>query len=104
MRILVAWDRPEQLELLELYLGLGGHEMTYSVDPGEVIKYAQESLWDIILMPITLPDVAGGYEVFSQLKRISAEVPVVGVCEPQEVYRVVQFVANGMSAYSPMWR
>lgn len=99
MRILVAWDRPEQLELLELYLGLGGHEMTYSVDPDEVIKHAEESLWDIVLMPITLPDVAGGYEVFSHLKRICPGLPVVGVCEPQEVYRVVQFVANGMAAY-----
>ena len=99
MRILVAWDRPEQLELLELYLGLGGHEMTYSVDPDEVIKHAEESLWDVVLMPITLPDVAGGFEVFSHLKRICPGLPIVGVCEPQEVYRVVQFVANGMAAY-----
>lgn len=99
MRILVAWDRPEQLELLELYLGLGGHEMTYSVDPDEVIKHAEESLWDIVLMPITLPDVSGGFDVFSKLKQIIPDVPIVGVCEPNEVYRIVQFVVSGMSAY-----
>lgn len=99
MRILVAWDRPDQLELLELYLGLGGHEVTYSAVPEEVLKYAEERLWDIILMPITLPDVPRGFEIFQQLQRIIPDVPIVGVCEPQEVYRIVQFVAHGMAAY-----
>ena len=100
MRILVAWDRPDQLELLEVYLGLGGHELTYSTDPNEVLKDAAGSAWDIVLMAITLPDVPSGFKLFQQLQQIIPDVPVVGVCEPQEVYRVVQFVAHGMAAYT----
>jgi phosphoserine phosphatase RsbU/P len=86
MRVLVVWDQPEQLELLQMYLGLGEHEITWTLVPEEAIQRAETQPWDIVLMAITLPDVTRGFEV-------------VGVCEPQEVYRVVRFITKGMAAY-----
>ena len=99
MRVLVIWDQPEQLELLQLYLGLGEHEITWTMVPEEAIQRAESQYWDILLMAITLPDVARGFEVFKQFKKLIPETPIVGVCDPQEVYRVVRFVTNGMAAY-----
>lgn len=99
MKILVTWDRPEELELLQLYLGLGDHNVTWVTTAEEAISLAESQPWDVVLMPITLPDVDRGFEVFSQLCRFQPDTPVVGVCEPLEVYRIVRFMTNGMSAY-----
>ncbi|MBC7819221.1 MAG: fused response regulator/phosphatase [Planctomycetaceae bacterium] len=99
MKILVAWDQPEQLELLELYLGLGDHEVVWTTTPDELLTQAEARTWDIVMMSITLPDVDRGFQAFKQLRRLQPDTPVVGACEPQAVFRIVQFMTNGMSAY-----
>lgn len=99
MKILVAWDQPEQLELLQLYLGLGDHEVSWVTTADEMLSLAESQSWDVVLMPITLPDVNRGFEVFKQLRGSQPDVPVVGVCDPQEVFRIVRFMTSGMSAY-----
>lgn len=99
MKILVAWDQPEQLDLLQVYLGLGEHEVTWTSNSEELLAQAEAQTWDIVLMPITLPDVDSGFQAFTQLRSLRPETPVVGVCEPQEVFRIVRFMTNGMSAY-----
>lgn len=99
MKILVAWDQPEQLDLLRVYLGLGDHEVVCATTPDEVLALTESRQWDIVLMPITLPDVDRGFEIFDQIRRAQPDTPVVGVCEPQEVYRIVRFMTSGMSAY-----
>ena len=99
MRILVAWDEPEQLELLDLYLGLGGHDITYTVSPAEVVTHAEQQRWDVVMMAITLPDVACGFAVFEQLQRLCPETPIIGFCESHQVYHIVRFMAHGMATY-----
>lgn len=99
MKILVAWDQPEQLDLLQVYLGLGDHEVAYVTTADELLALTESRPWDIVLMPITLPDVNRGFEVFLQVRQSQPDTPVVGVCEPQEVYRIVRFMTGGMSAY-----
>lgn len=99
MKILVVWDQPEQLDLLQVYLGLGDHEVTCAASSDEELTRIETQPWDIVLMPITLPDVDRGFEVFTRLRRSLPDTPVVGACEPQEVYRIVRFMTNGMSAY-----
>lgn len=99
MKILVAWDRPEELDLLQLYLGLGDHEVTWVTTADEVLALAESQPWEVVLMPITLPDVDRGFEAFARLRRCQPDTPVVGVCEPLEVYRIVRFMTSGMSTY-----
>lgn len=99
MRILVAWDQPEQLDLLQVYLGLGDHEVSWAASPDELLTLADAQTWDVVLMPITLPDVERGYQTFTELRSLRPDTPVVGVCEPQEVFRIVRFMTSGMSAY-----
>lgn len=99
MRILVAWDQLEQQELLGLYLGLGDHEVVWSDGPDDTLTLAENQPWDVVLLAISLPTVDRGFEVFQQLKRFIPEAPIIGVCDPNEVFKVVRFMTNGMAAY-----
>ena len=99
MKILVAWDQPEQIDLLQVYLGLGDHDVAWAATPEELLALAEAEMRDIFLIPITLPDVDQGFQIFEQLRRLQPDTPVVGVCDPQEVFRIVRFMTNGMSAY-----
>lgn len=99
MKILVVWDQPLQIELLQVYLSLGDHEVSWAESPDELLVLVEAQPWDIVLMPITLPNVDRGFETFTQLRSLRPDMPVVGVCEPQEVFRIVRFMTNGMSAY-----
>ena len=104
MKVLVAWDKPEQVELLQVYLGLGDHEVSWTCTSDELLalteaKPADGKPWDVVLMAITLPDVERGFQAFTQLRSLLPGTPVVGVCEPQEAFRIVRFMTNGMAAY-----
>lgn len=99
MRILAAWDQPDQMELLQVYLGLGDHEVTFVTTADEVFALDESEQWDVVLMSIALPDVDRGFEVLTYFRRSLPDTPVVGVCQPLEVYRIIRFMTNGMSAY-----
>jgi CheY-like chemotaxis protein len=100
MRILAVWDNEAETELISVYLGVDGNEVTICTTPSE-FRAAIESgpPADIVLMTIDLPDPDSGFELFELLRARHHELPVVGACQPADVYRVVRFMANGMSAY-----
>ena len=101
MRILVGWDNPEQADLLGMYLGIGDHEVTVALGGEELAsKLDSETPWDVLFLSITLPDVETGFETFKKIKRNWPDLPIVGACQTGDVYRVVRFMTNGMSAYA----
>ena len=100
MRILAAWDDPVEAELISAYLGVDENDVTMTTSPAE-FRSAIESgrPIDIVLMTIGLPDSESAFELFTLLRQRYPESPVVGACSPSDVFRVVRFMANGMSAY-----
>lgn len=101
MRILVGWDNPEQADLLGMYLGIGDHEVTVTLGCEELTtKLNSSDPWDVLFLSITLPDVETGFETFKSIKRSWPDLPIVGACQTGDVYRVVRFMTNGMSAYA----
>lgn len=101
MRILVGWDNPEQADLLGMYLGIGDHEVTVALGRDELTaKLDSSDPWDVLFLSITLPDVETGFEAFKSIKRNWPDLPIVGACQTGDVYRVVRFMTNGMSAYA----
>ncbi|MEO8496978.1 MAG: fused response regulator/phosphatase [Planctomycetota bacterium] len=100
MRILAVWDDEAEAELISMYLDVDENEVTMTTTPQgfrAVIKSGEPV--DIVLMPIELPDVDSGFELFELVREHYPDSPVVGVCPPADVFRVVRFMANGMSAY-----
>lgn len=100
MRILAVWDDEAEADLIEMYLDIEENEVTMTTAPEgfrAVIKSGEPV--DIVLMTIELPDLDSGFELFELVREHYPDAPVVGACPPAEVFRVVRFMANGMSAY-----
>jgi len=100
MRILAVWDNEAEAELISMYLGVDENEVTMTTTPAEfraAIESGQPA--DILLMTIGLPDPEAGFELFELVRDHYPDSPVVGACPPSDVFRVVRFMANGMSAY-----
>jgi len=100
MRILAVWDDEAEAELISMYLGVDDNEVTMTTTPAE-FRAAIESGQpvDIVLMTIGLPDPESGFELFELVRDRHPGSPVVGACQSSDVFRVVRFMANGMSAY-----
>ncbi len=100
MRILAVWDKEAEAELIAMYLGVDDNKVTMTTTPAE-FRAAIESGQpiDIVLMTIGLPDPEAGFALFELVREHYPEAPVVGACQPADVFRVVRFMAHGMSAY-----
>jgi phosphoserine phosphatase RsbU/P len=101
MQILVGWDNPEQADLIEMYLGIGDHEVRVVLGGAELLTRLDDGEpCDVVFLSITLPDVEAGFDTFEQIRDLRPELPIVGACHPADVYRVVRFMTHGMSAYA----
>ncbi|MGE0760469.1 MAG: response regulator, partial [Pirellulaceae bacterium] len=100
MRVLAVWDNETETELISVYLGVETSEVHMTSSPAEFRAAIENGPpFDIVLMTIDLPDPDTGFELFESLRERHPDVPVVGACQPADVFRVVRFMANGMSAY-----
>ena len=50
-------------------------------------------------MSITMPDVDSGYELFQLAHKQYPLAPILGACAQSDVFRIVRFMANGLTAY-----
>jgi phosphoserine phosphatase RsbU/P len=101
MRILVGWDNEPEAELISMYLGIDdANQVTVAPEP-ESFKEQLETNgpFDIILMSIQMPDPESAFHLFELVQRHHFEAPIVGACRSTDVFQIVKFMANGMSAY-----
>ncbi|MBI1312012.1 SpoIIE family protein phosphatase [bacterium] len=100
MRILAIWDNELEAELVTMYLGIDDNEVTTLIGPEAVREHIrQPGRFDIVLLPIDLPDPDAGFSVFEEIQRTWPDSPIVGACQAADVFRIVRFMAHGMSAY-----
>lgn len=100
MRILAIWDNETECDLVSMYLGIDDNDVTpVSSIEGIESRLEEGGEFDIILMPVDLPDPEAGYDVFLRIRKTFPGIPIVGACQPADVFRIVRFMANGMSAY-----
>ena len=100
MRILAIWDNELEAELVSMYLGIDDNTVSTLIGAEAVREHLQApGQYDIVLMPIDLPNPETGYAVFEEIQRTWRDAPIVGACKTADVFRIVRFMANGMSAY-----
>lgn len=100
MKILVAWDDPTELELLQLYLSLGGeNEVTGCGSGGELDALAGKPGWDVALLAQTLPTADDGFRHFQDFRRDAHDVPVVLGTRAEEIIGLPRFLKAGLRSY-----
>lgn len=100
MRILVGWDNESEIDLIGMYLGVDGSDVVTALGPNALQEQiASGERFDVVLLAINMPEVDDGYELFHKLQREWLDTPIVGACQPQEVFKIVRFMANGMNGY-----
>ena len=100
MRILAIWDNEPECDLVAMYLGIDDNEVTAAPGIEHLdLRLEEGGEFDIILMPIDLPEPDAGFKIFGRIKETFPRIPIVGACQPADVFRIVRFMANGMSAY-----
>lgn len=96
----MGWDNQEEADLLELYLNVEGNEIVIKTDWEEFLKSAQAGPpWDVFLINTSSPDADTAFEAFQKLREFSADHPVVGAAEQNDVYRIARFLTSGMRSY-----
>jgi serine phosphatase RsbU (regulator of sigma subunit) len=100
MRILVAWDDPEQADLLSLYLGNEANEIKVCLTAEEFNAENGPSRWDVVLMALTFPKTSDdGFLTFQQQQEMMPGVPVVMACRQSEMMSLPRFMAKGLRFY-----
>lgn len=101
MRILVAWDEPEESDLLNLYLTGGGEHEVVIVHEAETFRtQVQDHAWDVLLLTLTFPDSAeDGFRLFEEAHQTLPGIPVVLAVRPEETINLPRFLMHGLRTY-----
>jgi len=76
VRVLVVDDEPNLAELLTSALRLEGMDVTAALDGASALRAVRESVPDIVVLDIMLPDM-DGLTVLSRLREHGERVPVL---------------------------
>jgi CheY-like chemotaxis protein len=99
MRILIAWDNPDEAELLGLYLGAGDNLVEIAHTRQEWYARLGQGPWDVALLAMTFPAAADGLSAFAMAQETLPGVPVVVACRETEMLHLARFLARGLRSY-----
>lgn len=100
MQTLVAWDDPNQAELLGLYLGTEGNEAVVVSTREEFAAERAKGGWDVVFMALTFPKTAeDGFKMYEEILETMPGVSVVLACRPTEMLSLPRFMTKGLRFY-----
>lgn len=103
MRILVGWDSPEEIDLLETFLtaddAASQGAVRFCTDAADALAAAEHGRWDAILLSTCFPTPESSFELYSRLQKRLPDVPIVGAVRSSDVYKIARFLTNGLRGY-----
>ncbi len=100
MRFLIGWDDEAEAELFLLYLNVDGNEAVTAIGKEALLNQAQSGReWDAVLVTTGSPDSETAFDVFQKIRRLLPGCPIVGACRTDEIFRIAQFMTNGLRSY-----
>lgn len=100
IRVLIADDNSDLLELLAVYLTRCGCTVDVATNGVEALKCAEEAMPSIALVDIEMPDL-DGYGVATHLRAVPGwkDVPMVALTAHHERYRWDEAMNVGFTSY-----
>ena len=99
MRILVAWDDPDQADLISLYLA-EGNEIKICLSGPELDAEMVQGRWDVVFQALTFPKTAEeGFVTYQMTQEKLPGVPTVIACRQSEMLSLPRFMTNGLRFY-----
>ncbi|HET8932869.1 MAG TPA: response regulator [Polyangiales bacterium] len=100
IRVLIAEDNSDLLELLAVYLTRCGCSVDVATNGVEAIKCAEEAMPSIALVDIEMPDL-DGYAVATHLRAVPGwkDVPMVAITAHHDRYRWDEAMSVGFTSY-----
>ncbi|RMG40123.1 MAG: serine/threonine-protein phosphatase [Planctomycetota bacterium] len=100
MRILVGWEDRKQADLIGMYLSVAENDVVIADSLAEFAEAARaDGPWDAALLSLSLGPTDALFSEFNRFRDRFPVAPIIGACDPQEVFSVVRFMARGMAAY-----
>ena len=96
--ILIIDDEPEIRESLEQMLKLEGYQPALASTAQEGLRKAEESIFDVVLLDISLPDLSG-LEVLKSIKRDSPDTGVIMITAYDSGQAAFQASKEGAHSY-----
>ena len=96
--ILIIDDEPEIRESLEQMLKLEGYQPALASTAQEGLKKAEENLFDVVLLDISLPDLSG-LEVLKSIKRDNPDTGVIMITAYDSGQAAFQASKEGAHSY-----
>jgi sigma-B regulation protein RsbU (phosphoserine phosphatase) len=100
MRTLIAWDDPQEADLVTLYLTGGDNEATVTLTGESFLAEARRGPWDAVLLSMTFPKtIEESFTLFQQLRQLLPEAPIVLGCRASEMIQLPRFLMHGLRFY-----
>jgi sigma-B regulation protein RsbU (phosphoserine phosphatase) len=96
MQVLVGWDNPTEAETIGLFLNVGDIQAKITTDPEEFENAAAMGVWDVILMALNFPSLEKSFALFTKVRALQPEAPVLGACYQGEVVHLARFMSHGL--------
>lgn len=97
-RILCVDDDPDTLEMLEVALGLLGHEVTSAETVTDGLRQAQGSAFDLLILDNRFEECTG-VELCRQIRTFDRRTPILFLSADAYNYQIQQAMDAGAQAY-----
>jgi two-component system cell cycle response regulator CtrA len=98
MRILVVEDTPVSSRSIELRLLTEGHSVDVTSSGEEGARLARSFDYDLLLLDLDLPDMAG-LEVVEYLRSVRSQIPIIVVTATNDIKTKVRVLSAGADDY-----
>lgn len=97
-RILLVEDEISIRKVIEMNLGIEGHEVIVSANGKEALDLAKNQYFDLIILDVMLPEI-NGFEICEQVRLNNKEIGIIIVSAKDTAEDRVQGLKNGADDY-----
>src|SRR5688572_30338700 len=96
MRILVAWDRADELETIDSFLNIGPNSTASFLDAAALEDAHRGCAFDVVLLALNFAPPEKCFALYQRLREAQPDVPIVGAYFPGEITHLAKYMLAGL--------